>query len=68
MYIHLGDENRSVEIQEFHVANWFRDRRKMKKGIDQNEPMFKYGAEFEESKRPLDVIEIVDVEKESRLN
>ena len=29
-----GDD-RSVEINECHVANWFRNRRKMKKVIDQ---------------------------------
>jgi hypothetical protein len=31
----LGDD-RSVDINEAHVANWFRNRRKMKKVIDQS--------------------------------
>jgi hypothetical protein len=37
----LGDENRTVEINECHVANWFRNRRKMKKVIDQSGPKCK---------------------------
>ena len=32
-----GDE-RNVEITELHVANWFRNRRKVKKVIDVNGP------------------------------
>jgi len=32
--IKISGDDRTVEITEAHVANWFRNRRKMKKNID----------------------------------
>jgi len=75
----LLGEDRSVDISEAHVANWFRNRRKMKKVIDQsgsNKPMMDFeeliemqeGSEGniqeQEQCSPQDQItEILDVEE-----
>ena len=41
LILNSGDENRTVEINECHVANWFRNRRKMKQVIYQSGPKCK---------------------------
>jgi hypothetical protein len=70
----LGDD-RSVDINEAHVANWFRNRRKMKKVIDQsgNKSMEQFEEliemqeghevmEHEEKNTNQPITEVVDVE------
>jgi hypothetical protein len=77
----LGDENRSVEINDCHVANWFRNRRKMKKVIDQTGPKSMEhfeeliemqegsndGVEFEDQPRSAEDTGMVKTEPEARI-